>query len=121
MSDLKDMSNTNENIGPSAEEMEQKLAFVESLFIKYGATPAKMSDKNRKKFGRRETFMYKGMYYRVDSLTFHEGEAPFIVISCTDEDKFAGVGLMEDVGAFGFDLGEEEIEKEVRFALDVEL
>ncbi len=120
MGDINEASQNEVNFSYSKEEMEEKMSFVESLFVKYGAAALDINAKNREKFGQRGIYMYRGMYYRVDSLKFEEDQDPYIVISCTDEDKYADVGLMEDVNAFGFDLSEEELEKEVRYALEIE-
>jgi hypothetical protein len=104
----------------SQEEIEKKLQYVEAMFEKYGAKPLEINEKNREEFDERRAFLYEGNYYRTGTLEFEEHDGPFIVISCIDSEKFAGIGLMEDVDAFAPTLTEPEIEKQVRYALGIE-
>ena len=102
------------------EELEQKLQYVESVFEKYGAKPLDLNEKNREKFGDRRAFLYEGNYFRTGTMEFDANEDPFIVISCIDNEKFANVGVMEDIDAFAAGLGEQDIEKQVRYAFGIE-
>ena len=102
------------------QDIENKLLFVESLFEKNGAIPQDINEKNREKFGQRQTFKYGDSYYRIESLSFEEPGEPYMVISCTDDEKCAQIGLMEDVEALTFDMTDEELERQVRCAFGIE-
>ena len=104
----------------SGEFLEKRLEYVESVFEKYGAKPLDINEKNREKFDQRRAFLYEGNYYRTGILEFDEGDIPYIVISCIDDEKFANVGVMEDVDAFSASLSDEEMEKQVRYAFGIE-
>ena len=101
-------------------DIEKKLIFVESLFEKNGAMPLDINEKNREKYSRRRIFKYCDKFYRVDVARFDEDSRPYMVISCTDEDKFAQVGLMDDIEALDFDVTDEELETQVRRAFGIE-
>ncbi len=98
------------------EKIEQKMESVENYFVKYGANP--VETKNKEKLGLRTTFEQGGIYYRVDESEI-DGRT-YLVVSAADDPKFANVGVMEEVAAFPADLTEEQMEKEVRYMLDVE-
>ncbi|MBQ6441717.1 MAG: hypothetical protein IJJ13_03895 [Lachnospiraceae bacterium] len=98
------------------EKIEQKIRSVESYFIKYGASS--VETKSHDAFGHHLTFEQGGVFYRVEE-TEMDGRT-FLMISAADDPKFANVGVMEDVAAFPADLSEEQMEKEVRYVLDVE-
>ena len=102
------------------QDIEKKLIFVESLFEKNGAIQEDINEKNREKYGQRRTFFYEGKYYRVDFLKFDEDTQPYMSISCTDEEKFAKIGLMEDVEALSFDMTDEELDTQVRRVFGIE-
>ena len=102
------------------DDLEKKMDFVESMFVKYGAQPLELNEKHREKFGQRRIFKHEDSFYRVDSMQFQEDETPFVVISCTDDEKYASVGMLDDIDALEVDLTEEEMEKSVRYALGVE-
>ena len=91
------------------EGIEKKLSFVESLFEKNGATPLDINEKNREKFGQRRTFKFGDNFYRVEALKFDEDEHPYMVISCTDDENYARIGIMDDVEALSFDMSEEDL------------
>ncbi len=102
----------------SEEIIENKLKFVESVFEKCGARPLDINTKNREKYGQRVIYLYKNSYYRTDHLKFDDDERNYIVISCTNEEKLANLGLLDDIEAFPFDIEEDELEKEIRKTLD---
>ncbi len=104
----------------SMESMEEKMKYVESVFEKYGAKPLDINQKNREKFDQRQIYLYEGNYYRVDHMQFDEDSLPYLVISTIDNEKYAQVGLLEDIDAFSFDLTPEEMEKQVRYAFGIE-
>ncbi len=102
----------------SEEIIENKLKFVESVFEKCGAKPLDINSKNREKYGQRVIYLYKNSYYRTDYLKFEDDERDYIVISCTSDEKFADLGLLDDIEALPFELAENELEKEIRKTLD---
>ena len=102
----------------SEEEMETQMARVEALFVKYGAEPLDINQRNRERFGQRQTFLYKGDYFRVDQAKFDN--IPFILIDCIDDPSYAAVGVMEDVDALPVNLSDEQLDKEVRCTLGIE-
>ncbi|WP_034446388.1 hypothetical protein [Butyrivibrio sp. AE2032] len=102
------------------DELNKRMVFVESLFEKYGAKPQELNEKQREKFGQRRIFKHEDSFFRVDNMQFQEGEKPFIVISCTDDEKYASVGMLDDIDALEADVADEELEKAVRYAFGVE-
>ena len=96
----------------------QKMEKVEEFFEKYGAVPQDINQRNRERFGQRRAFLYRGNYYRVDHAEFDD--IPFLLIDCIDDPKYASVGVMEDVEAIPVTLSDEKLEKEVRYALEIE-
>ena len=98
------------------EKIEAKKQSVENYFVKYGADP--VETKSEDTFGHRATFEQGGIYYRVDESEI-DGRI-FLVVSAADDPKFANIGVMEEVAAFPADLTEEQLEKEVRYILEVE-
>lgn len=100
--------------------IEKRLDYVESIFEKYGAKALDINEKNRYKFGDRRAFLYDGNYYRTGTMEFEDQDEPYIVISCIDNEKFANVGVMEDIDAFSSKLSDEDIEKQVRYAFGIE-
>ena len=103
---------------PSREYVDQRLRFVEQLFESYGAVPLDINQANRNRLGQRITYLYNNEYFRVDCICF--GEKPFIVIEWTDDSSDAAAGSMEDVKPFPYDFPDWIIEKEVRFACEIE-
>lgn len=99
-------------------DLEQKLTYVEKMFVKYGALPLDINKKNRQKFDQRRTFQYKDSYYRADTAEF-DGQL-FIVISSIDDPAFAEIGIMEDIEAFPWDISDDMLEKEVRYVLEID-
>ena len=104
----------------SSEAVEQRLEFVEALFTKYGAEPLDIDESNREKFGQRRLFKYNDSFYRVDEMKFEEDDKPFIILSCTDDEKYANIGLLEDIDALDFGDSDEKLEKAIRYAFGIE-
>ena len=102
------------------DELEKRMDFVESMFVKYGAEPLEINEKHREKFGQRRLYKYEGSYYRVDQMKFDEDDKPFIILSCTDDKKYADIGLLEDIDAFDFGDSDEKLEKGIRYAFGIE-
>ena len=100
-----------------SEDIEAKLQFVESLLVKLGGKPLEINAKNREKFNQRVTFLLDDHYYRVERMEFEDSDKLYVVLSCTDNEKYADIGLMDDIEAFSFDLPDEEVEKELKNAL----
>ena len=98
--------------------MEEKLQKLEELFVKYGAEPTQLDEKNRAQFGMRAIYERDGKYYRAGTAEF-DGQ-PFLILSSIDRQKFASVGMLEDIDALPADCGEDRMEKAVRYALGVE-
>ena len=102
------------------DEIEVKLEYLESIFEKYGAVPLNINEKNMEKFHQRKIYQYKDNYYRVDSADFEDNGEIFLVLSSTDEKKYADIGLLEDIDAFSAGMSDEQLEKQVRYALGIE-
>lgn len=105
---------TGMNGGLSLEYIEKQLQTVENIFLKLGASELEINEKNRQKFGQRKIFKYNGKYYRADCLHFDENDKVYISLSCTDDEQYANVGLLDDVDAFEIDLSEQSIENKIR-------
>lgn len=102
------------------EYIEERMQFVESVFEKYGAEPQEINEKNRNKFGQRRIYKYEDKYYRTGRLEFDEDdEKPFIVVSCTDNEDYAKIGLLDDVDAFEADLSDISIESKVKDLFEI--
>lgn len=105
-------------IHPSKRTVEERLSFVEDIFIELGAVRTDLNKDHRVRFNEREVFEYKGEYYQVDVIGFDE--KPYIVIEWIDDMELADNGVLEDVEPFPYDLSDEEIVQEIRFALGIE-
>ncbi len=105
-------------IHPSRRTVEERLSFVEDIFIELGAVRTDLNKDHRERFNEREVFEYKGEYYQVDVIGFDE--KPYIVIEWIDDMELADNGVLEDVEPFPYDLSDEEIVQEIRFALGIE-
>ena len=104
----------------SSEAIKQRLEFAEAIFTKYGAEPLEIDEANREKFGQRRLFKYNDSYYRVDEMKFDEEHKPFMILSYTDDVKYANIGLLEDIDALDFADSDEQLEKAIRYAFGVE-
>lgn len=103
------------------EFIEEKMQFVESLFERFGATALEINEKNRSKFGQRKIYKCEEKFYRTGRLEIEEeDEKPFIVVSCTDNEDYAKVGLLDDVDAFEADLSDEAIESKIKDLFEIE-
>ena len=115
---LKNMEEWNSKF--SDEKYEKKMCYVESIFEKYGALPLDINQKNREKYGQRRTYLYKDIYYRLDHLIFEGDGKPYMIISRTEQAEYANAGLMKGMEAFSFELSEDRLENEVKFAFGIE-
>lgn len=98
------------------ETMDRQLSYVEKLLEKYGAKS--VDTKSRELLHNRPTYQYQEGFYRID-----QGEIDgkdYILISAIEDPKFANAGIMEEIAAFPANLPDELLEKEIRFALELE-
>ncbi len=108
-----------DNNNPSKEnDIERKLSFLESMFDKYGAVATELGGGDEE--NSRTVYAKGERFYRAGTLKFPESEELYLVISCTDEEKFARLGIMDDVDAFAPNLTDYELEEKVRFALGLD-
>ena len=98
------------------EALERQLSYVEKMLVKYGAEP--VSTKSQEVLHNRATYRFREGYFRMDSGDI-EGR-DYILISAIEDPKCADAGIMEEIAAFPADLSEELLEKEVRYALEIE-
>lgn len=98
--------------------MEDKLQTLECLFVRYGALPTDLDRENREHFGDRIIYSCGGSYFRAGTARF-DGQ-DYLVISSIDMQKYARLGVLEDIDVLPMDCPEERLEKAVRYALGVE-
>ena len=77
---------------------------------------ARLDPENREFYG--VIYAYGGAYYRAGTAAFDGRD--FLVISCIDKQKFAALGLLEDIDVLPADCSEERLEKAVRYAFGLE-
>ena len=94
---------------------EERLRLAENILERCGAVPTDLNARNRELLGQRMTYRYGDLFYRIDSADF-DGKC-FLILSCADSERFAEIGLMEDVEAIDPGLPEEGIESVIRAAL----
>ena len=99
----------------SEEMLEAKMSYAEKMLEKCGAVPLDINQRNREALQQRVTYLYKGDYYRIDHAVFDDHH--FLIVSSIDVEKYAAIGLMEDVDAIPVEASEAEIERGVRCAL----
>ena len=85
------------------------------ISITLAAVNAALAAFNRELLGQRSAYLLNGVYYRIDHEEY-EGKV-FIVLSAADEEKYAAVGLMEEIQAFSADASDETVRKKIREAL----
>ncbi len=95
--------------------IEERLSYIESLFVKHGAVKTDITYEGDDEKGR-TVYSFNGVYACVGTLTFPESDEPYLVISCSEDEKFAKVGILDDVDAFAADTPDEEIEERIRQA-----
>ena len=94
----------------------------EEAMVEAGAILRDDLDKsNIGKFGLRPIYEHNGNYFRVSTLTFDEEEMPYIVINAIDSEKFAKIGVMEEIEAYPYDIPAERIREVVSEYLETEL
>lgn len=98
----------------------ERIAYAEYLLVKNGAVPTDIRPRGQGQSENRHIYCLGDNFYRVGEATFDGISDPYIVICCTDAQKYAEYGLFDDIHAFEFTLGNEDMEKEVRFALGID-
>ena len=100
----------------------QKMDYFEKTLEKNGAVRRdEFNEVNREEFGERATYQKGDYFYRIDKVQFDADEAPYIVVSAIDKEKFAKVGIMEEIEAYPYDIPDERIEEVVPEILATEL
>lgn len=87
---------------------------LERYFEKYGAVPTELDGFS----GEGRVYALDGNYYRAGT-AFFEGKE-FLLISCIDQEKYAALGIMEDIDVLPIDTSEEKLDKAVRYAFGIE-
>ena len=91
---------------------ENQMLRVEKLLSRLGAVPQNINQRNREVLGQRISWWLNGSWYRVDHAMI-DGE-PFVLISAIDEEKYANIGLMEDIEAIPYAATDEEAMETLR-------
>lgn len=110
------------------EAFEKRKKYVEQIICKQGAEivmidlpyeqrTISICDGNQEMNFNEKTFKFKNNYYRVDEVLFRD--KPFIVLECGSFQDLMR-NTMEDAEPFPYDLSDDEIVKEVRYALEIE-
>ena len=98
------------------QELEQKMQYAERVLEKLGAVPQEINQKNREILGQRVTYLLGTNYYRIACEEF-DGK-PYLILNAIDNEKYADIGLMEDVQAISADASEETIRRRIYAAID---
>ena len=100
------------------EKVENRLLFLEEMFMKFGAVETGIVSQDTE--DGRKIYLKGEKYYRAGTLKFPDSDEVYLVISCTDEEKYAHLGIMDDVDAFTPNLTDYELEEKVRFAFGID-
>ncbi len=100
------------------DNLDSKLEQLETLFVKYGASPTELNQENIGINRERTVYSLGGCFFRAGSARF-DGKT-FLLISSIDKVKYAELGIMEDIDILPLESGSERLEKAVRYALGVE-
>jgi len=103
--------------------LDRNIVRFEQAMKDYGAVVRSDLDKsNVEKYDLRPIYEFKGNYYRVGSLVFDdEKDTPYIVINAIDNQRFAEIGVMEEIEAYPYDMPEERIREVVAEFLEADL
>ncbi|MBQ8030600.1 MAG: hypothetical protein IJ260_03570 [Butyrivibrio sp.] len=102
------------------QDKRERIAYAEYLLVKSGAAPTDIKPRGQGEKENRHIYILNDDFYRIGEATFEGIDDPYIVVSCTDTKKYAEYGLFDDIHAFEFTLSNEEMEKEIRFALGID-
>lgn len=102
------------------QDKRERTAYAEYLLVKSGAAPTDLRPRGQGEKENRHIYCLNDNFYRIGEATFEGLDDPYIVVSCTDTRKYAEYGLFDDIHAFEFTLSNEEMEKEIRFALGLD-
>ena len=98
------------------QELEQKMQYAERVLEELGAVPQDINQKNRKVLDQRVTYLLGNNYYRIAWEEF-DGK-PYIILNAIDNEKFADIGLMEDIQAISANGSRETIRRKIREAVE---
>lgn len=111
------------------EAFEKRKKYVEQIICEQGAeivmihlpykqTTISICDGNQEiNCAKNKIFKFKNNYFRVDEVLFRD--KPFIVLECGSFQDLMR-NTMEDAEPFPYDLSDDEIVKEVRYAMEIE-
>ena len=102
------------------QDKRERIAYAEYLLVKSGAAPTDIKPRGQGEKENRHIYILNDNFYRIGEATFGGIDDPYVVVSCTDTKKYAEYGLFDDIHAFEFNLSNEEMEKEIRFALGLD-
>ncbi|MCR4604628.1 MAG: hypothetical protein K5639_01375 [Eubacterium sp.] len=104
------------------ETLNNNIKLFEESMVAHGAKlMEEFDEENRDKFELRPIYEYKGNYFRMGFLVFDEGEDPYIIVNAIDNEKFAKIGIMEEIEAYPYDMTAERINEVVGEFLETEL
>ena len=69
----------------------------------------------------RPIYEYNGKFIRIGTIVFDEGDDPYIIVNAIDNEKYARLGVMEEIEAYPYDMTEERIEQVVKEYMETEL
>ena len=92
----------------------EKQRRLEAIFEKYGAVQTELDQFS----GEGKVYAMDDSYYRAGTAIFEGKE--FLLISCIDQEKYAALGIMEDIDVLPIDTPEERLDKAVRYAFGIE-
>ena len=102
--------------------LKHNMDLFEKIMLAHGAElMEEFDEENRDKFELRPIYKYNGNFFRIGSLVFDEGEDPYIIVNAIDNEKFARIGIMEEIEAYPYDMPEARIEEVVGEFLEAEL
>ena len=94
--------------------LEEKMDYFEKVFEDNGAVRMEdFNEKNIEEFEQRHIYKYNDYYYRVDKIRFDTESEPYIIVSGIDNEKFARIGILEELEAYPYDIPNERIEEVV--------
>ena len=104
------------------ETLQNNIEVFEKKMIEYGAVMRDDFDAdNREKFKLRPIYEYNGKFFRIGTIVFDEGDDPYIIVNAIDNEKYARLGVMEEIEAYPYDMTEERIEQVVKEYMETEL